>query len=148
MTNEDYQATGIEDFDKLADLLETRRNMIQTLVNIIDGSQHKVTAYSALKAVRVHFDKAVFDELQKILESHKAVKLLEKSTTKPAKPKMTDEQKRFVTVFKNSLAMLQNEFMPYMARHFGAPERYTDILNDVQVYGKKLLAHYKNQFEE
>ena len=148
MTNEDYQATGIEDFDKLADLLETRRNTIQTLVNIVDGSQHKVTAYNALKAARVHFDKAVLDELQKILDSHKDIGLLEKSTAKPAKPKMTDEQKRLATVFKNCLAGLQNEFMPYVSRQLGAPIRYADILNDVHVYGKKLLADYKNQFEE
>lgn len=148
MTKEDYQATGIEDFDKLADLLETRRNTIQTLVNIVDGSQHKVTAYGALKATRLHFDKAVLEELQKILDSHKAVGLLEKSTARPAKPKMTDEQKRLATVFKNCLDRLQNEFVPYVATYLGAPIQYADILNDIHVYGKKLLANYKNQFEE
>lgn len=146
MTHDDYQATGINHFSALESLLKTRRAMLQTLINIIDASGHKVIAYSALKAARVHFDKAVLEELQKIIDSHKAVGLLEKSTTEPTKPKMTDEQKRFATVFKNSLARLQNEFVPYVARHLGAPERYTDILNDVHVYGKKLLAEWKNQF--
>lgn len=148
MTNADYEATGINDFDKLINLLETRRKMIGELRNIVDLSQHKVTAYGALKAARVHFDKAILDELQKILDSHRAVGLLEKSTTEPTKPKMTDEQKKLTTVFKNSLARLQNEFVPYVARQLGAPVRYADILNDVHVYGKKLLANYKNQFEE
>ena len=148
MTNDDYQKTGINAFARLEDLLKTRRDMLQTLINIIDASGHKVTAYGALKAARVHFDKAVLDELQKILDSHKAVGLLEKSTTEPTKPKMTDEQKKLTTVVTNSLARLQNEFVPYVARHLGAPERYVDILNDVHVYGKKLLANYKNQFEE
>lgn len=148
MTNDNYQKTGINAFAGLEDLLKTRRDMLQTLINIVDGSQHKVTAYGALKAARIHFDEAVLDELQEIIDSHKAVGLLEKSTTEPAKTKMTDEQKNLATVFKNSLARLQNEFVPYVARHLGAPERYTDILNDVHVYGKKLLANWKNQFEE
>lgn len=79
MTHDDYQATGINAFAKLEDLLKTRRDMLQTLINIVDTSGNKVTAYGALKAARAHFDKAVFGELQKILESHKAIGLLEVS---------------------------------------------------------------------
>lgn len=79
MTHDDYLATGINAFGNLENLLTTRRDMLQVLINIVDASGNKVTAYGALKAARVHFDKAVLDELQKILESHKAVGLLEVS---------------------------------------------------------------------
>lgn len=147
MTTKEYENTGINAFLNLEDLLKTRREAMYRLVSLTNEAQDKATAYGALKAVRIHFDKAVLDELQKILDSHKSVGLLEK-TNEPAKSKMTDEQKQLTTVFKNSLARLQNEFVPYVARHLGAPERYTDILNDVHLYGKKLLAEWKNQFEE
>lgn len=147
MTNDDYQATGIKDFDKLADLLETRRNTIQTLINIVDGSQHKVTAYGALKAARLHFDKAVLDELQEILESHKAVGLLEKTQADtPPKTKMTDEQKNLEFCFHNALVNLKKYVVPYMERN--GIERYNEMANEMHLYGKKLLAEWKNQFEE
>ena len=146
MIHDDYQATGIKDFDKLADLLETRRNTIQTLINIVDGSQHKVTAYGALKACRIHFDKAVLAEIQSILESHRAVGLLEKSTTEPTKTKMTDEQKNLEVCFHNALVNLKKYVVPYMERN--GIERYTGMANEMHLYGKKLLADYKNQFEE
>jgi len=146
LIHDDYQATGIKDFDKLADLLETRRNTIQTLINIVDGSQHKVTAYGALKACRIHFDKAVLAEIQSILESHRAVGLLEKSTTEPTKTKMTDEQKNLEVCFHNALVNLKKYVVPYMERN--GIERYTGMANEMHLYGKKLLADYKNQFEE
>lgn len=146
MTDDDYQATGINAFAKLEDLLKTRRDMLQTLINTVDTSGHKVIACGALKAARVHFDKAVLDELQKILESHKAVGLLEKSTTEPTKTKMTDEQKNLAVWFHNALVNLKKYVVPYMERN--GIERYTGMANEIHLYGKKLLADYKNQFEE
>ena len=147
MTHDDYQATGINTFEKLEDLLKARREMLQTLINIVDTSSgNKVTAYDALKAARVHFDKAVLDELQKNLESHKAVGLLEKSTAEPAKTKMTDEQKNLTACFHNALVNLKKYVVPYMERN--GIERYNGMVNEVHLYGKKLLAEWKNQFEE
>ena len=147
MTHDDYQATGINTFARLEDLLKTRREMLQTLINIIDTSSgNKVTAYDALKAARIHFDKAVLEELQKILESHKAVGLLEKSTAEPAKTKMTDEQKNLTACFHNALVNLKKYVVPYMERN--GIERYTGMANEMHLYGKKLLAEWKNQFED
>ena len=146
MTHDDYQATGINHFSTLEDLLKTRRDMLQTLINTDDTSGHKVIAYGALKAARLHFDKAVLDELQKILESHKAVGLLEKSTTEPAKTKMTEEQKNLTTCFHNALVNLKTYVVPYMERN--GIERYNGMANEMHLYGKKLLAEWKNQFEE
>ena len=71
MTIEDYQATGINTFEKLESLLKTRRKMLQALINTVDASDNKDTAYDALKVARLHFDKAVFDELQKLLAHYK-----------------------------------------------------------------------------
>lgn len=147
MTHDDYQTTGINDFDNLINLLETRRKMIGELRNIINLSQHKVTAYGALKAARVHFDKAILDELQKILNSHKAVGLLEKpQENTPPKPKMTDEQKNLTACFHNALVNLKKYVVPYKERN--GIERYNGMANEVQLYGEKLLAEWKNQFEE
>ncbi len=146
MTHDDYQATGINAFANLENLLKTRREMLQTLINIVDGSQHKVTAYGALKAARVHFDKAVLDELQKIIDSHKTVGLLEKSTTEPTKTKMTDEQKKLSIDFYNSLVNLKSYIIPHLNNN--GISRYVAMANEVYLYGKKLLADWKNQFEE
>ena len=143
MTHDDYQATGINAFANLESLLKTRRDMLQTLINIIDASGHKVIAYGALKAARVHFDKAVLDELQKNLDSHKTVGLLEKSN-EPTKPKMTEEQKNLTTCFNNALINLKKYVVPYMERN--GIERYTGMANEMHLYGKKLLADWKNQF--
>ena len=81
MSNDDYRATGIDDYAELEVLLKTRREMIQTLIGIVDrAAGNRVTAYGALKACRIHFDKAVLTEIQSILEAHKAVGLLEKQS--------------------------------------------------------------------
>lgn len=147
MSHDDYRATGIDAFVGLENLLKTRREMIQTLISIVDrATGNRVTAYSALKACRVHFDKAVLAEIQSILESHRAVGLLEKSTTEPTKTKMTDEQKNLEVCFHNALVNLKKYVVPYMERN--GIERYTGMANEMHLYGKKLLADYKNQFEE
>ena len=146
MTHDDYQATGINAFAKLEELLKTRRDMIQTLINIVDTSGHKVIAYGALKAARVHFDKAVLDELQKILSSQIVVGLLEKSQPKPDKPKMTEEQKMLSINFYNSLVNLKSYIIPHLNNN--GISRYVAMANGVHLYGKKLLADWKNQFEE
>lgn len=147
MTHDDYQATGINHFSELEDLLKTRRDMLQTLINTVDTSGHKVIAYGALKAARLHFDKAVLDELKKILDSHKAVGLLEKTQADtPPKTKMTDEQKNLEFCFHNALVNLKKYVVPYMERN--GIERYNEMANEMHLYGKKLLAEWKNQFEE
>lgn len=82
MRDDDYRATGIDAFVDLENLLKTRREMIQTLISIVDNAKgNKVTAYSALKTCRVHFDQAVLAEIQSILESRRAVRLLQKQST-------------------------------------------------------------------
>lgn len=146
MTTADYQATGINDFDNLINLLETRSKMIGELRNIVDLSHHKVTAYDALKAARLHFDKAVLDELQKILDSHKAVGLLEKSTNEPPKPKMTDEQKLLSINFYNSLVNLKSYIVPHLNNN--GISRYVAMANGVYLYGEQLLAEWKKTFDD
>lgn len=146
MTTKEYENTGINAFLNLEDLLKTRREAMYKLVSLTNEAQDKATAYGALKAVRIHFDKAVLDELGKIIESHKAVGLLEKSQPKPDKPKMTEEQKNLTTCFNNALVNLKKYVVPYMERN--GIERYTGMANEMHLYGKKLLAEWKNQFEE
>ena len=144
MNNEDYRATGINAFDNLADLLETCKHAIQTLINIVDGSQHKVTAYGALKEVRLVYDKAVLDELQKIIDSHKEIGLLEKS--EQSKPTMTVEQRLLLKNFHNALCDLEAHLANYLQEH--GRDDYADVLNNVRVLGFKISAEWKNQFEE
>lgn len=148
MTHDDYQATGINAFANLEDLLKTRREMLQTLINIVDTSSgNKVTAYDALKAARVHFDKAVLDELQETLSSHKAVGLLEKTQADtPPKTKMTDEQKKLSIDFYNSLVNLKSYIIPHLNNN--GISRYVAMANAMHLYGEKLLAEWENQFEE
>lgn len=146
MTHDDYQATGINHFSTLEDLLKTRRDMVQTLINTVDTSGHKVIAYGALKAARLHFDKAVLDELQQILDSHKAVGLLENSTTEPPKPKMTDEQKKLSIDFYNSLVNLKSYIIPHLNNN--GISRYVAMANEVHLYGEQLLDDYKKQFDD
>ena len=82
MSNDDYRATGINDYANLEVLLKTRREMIETLIGIVDrATGNRVTAYGALKTCRIHFDKAVLTEIQSIVEAHKAVGLLKKQST-------------------------------------------------------------------
>ena len=144
MTQDDYNATGITAFDNLADLLSTRRRAIGELCRVVDGSQHKVTAYSALKQVRLHFDKAVLDELQKIIDSHKAVGLLEKS--EQSKPKMTDKQRSLLKNFRTALFALEAHVAHYVKKH--GRDEYVDMLNHVRELGFKISAEWKTQFEE
>ena len=139
MTNDDYNATGINNFDNLINLLETRRKMIGELCNIVDLSHHKVTAYDALKEARLVYDKAVLDELQKIIDSHKEVGLLEKS-------KMTNEQRTLFKNFHNSLCDLEAHIAQYLQAH--GRDNYADMLNNVRELGFKFIAEWKNQFEE
>lgn len=147
MTHDDYQATGINHFSELEDLLKTRRDMLQTLINTVDTSGHKVIAYGALKAARLHFDKAVLDELKKILDSHKAVGLLEKTQADtPPKTKMTDEQKNLSIDFYNSLVNLKSYIIPHLNNN--GISRYVAMTNEAHLYGKQLLADYKNQFAD
>ena len=146
MTQQDYEATGINHFVKLEDLLRTRCEMMQTLCDIVDNSKNnKVTAYDALNAARILFDKAVLDEIQKILDSHKAVGLLEKPTdNKSPKLEMTDYQQGLGKSFQDALVDCTTYVLPQLKRN--GIERYYLMAINLRDIGEKLLDDWWSHF--
>ena len=72
MTYENYEASGAKAFDKLVRLLKNRRDTLDSLCNMVDTAQDKVTAWIVLKNARVEYDKAVITMLKDIVDTYYA----------------------------------------------------------------------------